>query len=215
MVKRLGKLDDQHGVVAVKCTEPDYSGYRVVRFVQLSRDKIREYYEKMKDFDVLFNDWIRGNPEAFTANFLRPMPDGRIGATGLIWEVDDVGILFLTDIIPGATASAHFTFWDRRLTGRQDLVKEFLAIVMDELHFRRVEVEIPLYAYPLFSFVEEVGFKKEGRKRSAVLYKEQWFDTNLYSVIKEDYENGSKDREGTEGESGDTTSAGLSEAATG
>lgn len=215
MVKRLGALDDEQGVIAVECNEPEYQGYRTIRFSKLSKEKLRYYYEKMKEFDVLFNDWIRGDETEFIHSFLRNDGQGGIEATGIIWEVDDVGIIFLTQIVPGAKANAHFTFWDKRLKGREDLVREFLEIGMKELQFKRVEVEIPFYAYPLFKFVEKVGFKNEGRKRNAILYKNQWFDTNLYSVIPEDFEDGEQDSKGTTKQSGDSTSSGRTSAVEG
>jgi RimJ/RimL family protein N-acetyltransferase len=184
MVSSGGGVELREPLFSVECAEPSGKIVRHVRAAQLSLEKFKYYYEKLSQFDTLFNDYIKGDFQAFVECFLYQDAQGQIRPTGLIWDVDDVGILYLAEIKPGQSAQAHFTFWDRRLRGREKLIREACRHVMDELQLHRITVEIPLYATPTMKFVENnLGFKKEGRMREAVLYNGDWFDVNLYSIL--------------------------------
>lgn len=129
-----------------------------------------------------FDDWVQ--------QFVHIRDDGKVEPTGLIWQVDDVGILFLTEIRPGHQALGHFTFWDGRLRGREELMREWIRYLFMKYDFHRLEAEVGLYAKPALNFVERIGLTKEGRKREARLYQPngepepEWWDVNLYSVLE-------------------------------
>lgn len=182
-------MESGAAVLEVECPEPEGKVVRRVEPVSLTAERLREYYDRLNEFPVLFNEHT-GSLEDFIRTFVRPRSDGLgVDATGLIWEVDDVGILYLTRLRPGVSAYGDFTFWDQRLRGREPLVREALRHVFERFGFHRIETEVALYARPAMAFVERVGFKKEGRKREAVLYtpkdaeEPKWFDTNLYSIL--------------------------------
>ena len=172
-------------VMRVMCDEPEGQVERVVSFCPFSFKKLRELYERLSKFEVLFNDSIENGFEDFVDSFLCEV-GGEIKPLGLIWQVDDVGILYLTEIRPGYEAEAHFSFWDQRIRGREKLVAEMVRYVVTRFGFHRIAVEIPVYAKPALKAVERIGFKKEGRKRKAVKYKGEWFDVNLYSVVEDE-----------------------------
>lgn len=176
-------MDNRDVILEVECREPEGSVIRSVRLAKLSFEKLKFFYEKTKDFDTLFNDYIGGNFEAFVSQFIMQDRSGEIFPTGIVWEVDDVGILRLSDISPGLEATAHFTFWDRRLRGRENLVKEMVRYAIEQFKLHRIIVEVPLYAKPILYFVERIGFQKEGREREAVMYKGQWYDVIRYSIL--------------------------------
>jgi RimJ/RimL family protein N-acetyltransferase len=137
----------------------------------------------LREFDVLFNDEVRQDLDSFIGIFLSGDGGNGVQANGLIWEVDDVGIIFITHITT-ASAQAHFSFWDRRIKGRESLIRQMLKWGFERFGFHRITCEVPLYAAAWLSrSVEKVGFKKEGRMREAVRYKGQWFDVNLYSIL--------------------------------
>lgn len=155
--------------------------------MQLTTEKLKSLWENLKEFDVLFNDVVHQDPESFVRVFLSGNGDD-IVSNGLIWEVDDVGILYITDI-SRYQATAHFSFWDRRIKGREELIRRMIRWVFDNFGFHRLTVEVPLYASPWLSrAVERIGFTKEGRRREVVPYKGQWFDTNIYSILEHEVE---------------------------
>jgi RimJ/RimL family protein N-acetyltransferase len=170
--------------LSVECQEPEGIVTRSVRFSRLDANKIRFLYEKLSQFDTLFDDYIRDDFESFLKVFMSPLPDGDVEAAGLVWEVDDVGILYLTNIVPNVEALVHAAFWDRRLKGREELCREMIRLLMDQFDFHRLTARIGLYSKATLDFVERVGFKKEGRLRQATLFKGEWFDVNIYSILK-------------------------------
>lgn len=170
-------------ILTMDCSEPSGLIARSVRLCELSMAKLRFLHEKLSKFEVLFNDFTKDNPEAFIRAFVNIDQYGDVHPNGLVWEVDDVGILALTDIVPQNTAKAHFTFWDRRIRGREGLIRAMLKYVFEQLGLHRIVVEIPLYAVAAMAAVERMGFRKEGRMREAVLYRGEWFDVNLYSIL--------------------------------
>lgn len=175
-------------ILSVECAEPEGTFTRSVRPAQLTTETLRSYWEKLRNFDVIFNDDVRSDPRSFIQIFLSANGENDVQANGLVWEVDDVGIIFITEITTH-TAEAHFSFWDRRIKGREELIKQMLRWGFRTFGFHRITCQVPLYAAPWLSrAVEKVGFKKEGRLREVVRYKGQWFDTILYSILSYEVE---------------------------
>lgn len=183
MGNAVGELDQSKVLLAVECNEPDGKVVRSVRPCRLTLDKFRFFYSKIGQFKTLLNEDI-DTFEKFVSSFMYQDEAGVLHPTGLIWEVDDVGLLFLTEIKPMFEAQAHFVFWDRRFKGRKRLILEMLAYVFHKYSFHRIVVEVPLYAAKTMNAVERIGFVKEGRKREAVRHNGMWFDVNLYSILE-------------------------------
>ena len=172
-------------VLSHRCDEPGGPIVRTVRVGDYSFDTLRTLWEKLGQFDTLFNDHFEKDFNRFVTAFVR-QENGEPVPTGLMWLVDDVGMFHLTDMEPLESASAHFIFWDKRFRGREGLVQEMLRHVFEKYKFHRIRVEVPLYAQKTLVAVERIGFKKEGRMREVVKYKGDWFDANLYSMLEGD-----------------------------
>ena len=169
----------------MRCVEPEGEIVRYVRFVELTMEKLLGFYDRLKEFDIVFNDDFPNDPLAFAQLFLNQNPNGSVQARGLIWEVDDVGILYLTNI-GVKSATAHFTFWDRRVRGRHELVRAMIKYVMQEYGFERIETRAGLHTRNVFLFIKQIGFVKEGRLRKSVSYKGKLFDAYVYSLLREE-----------------------------
>jgi len=169
--------------MTIECVESDGTQMRSVRLCKLTPEKLKYLHEKLSQFEVMFNEHVQGDMESFIKTFLT-FEGFDIQPTGLIWEVDDVGILYLTEIRPAYEAQAHFSFWDRKFFGRENLIRKMMRYVFDEFGFHRIVVEVPLYAKPTLFAIERIGFVQEGRKREAVKYRGKWFDMNLYSILE-------------------------------
>lgn len=181
-------MDQRETILTIECAEPEGTFTRSVRPASLTTSTLRGYWERLKDFDVLFNDEVRQNLKSFIELFLTGDEKNGVRAKGLIWEVDDVGIIFITDIT-SVGAHAHFNFWDRRIKGREELIRNMLKWGFEQFGFHRIVCQVPLYAAPWLSrAVEKVGFTKEGRMREVVRYKGQWFDAILYSILSHEVE---------------------------
>ena len=178
-------MDDREVIVNVKCSEPEGEIVRSVRLARLSVERIQFLWEKLKGFDTLFNDFVKDDFAAFVNHFVMEV-NGEPVPTGLLWDIDDIGIFLLQDITPHQSATAHFLFWDKRFRGRRQLCIEMLKYAFDNYKFQRIQVEVPLYAYHTMNAVESIGFVLEGRMRKAILWNDKWFDVNLYSVLPSD-----------------------------
>ena len=182
------QLDQRDYVLECVCDEPNNKVVRFVRPTKLTLEHFQFIWEKLSQFDVLFNDWTRGDFKAFVDRFIQKTEDGTYICPSLMWDVDDVGLFVLSNVRPAISAEAHFTFWDRRFSGREDLCRAMLQYVFDRYKFKRIEVRIPIYARPALAAVERIGFIHEGRLRDSVLYKDNWHDVNLYSMLPKDME---------------------------
>jgi RimJ/RimL family protein N-acetyltransferase len=182
-------------IMRVVCDEPTGSVSRTVYLASLAPERLRYYWEKLSRFPTVFNHHI-SEFDDFAAIFIS-MEGGEPQANGVIWEVDDIGLFFMTDIYPLFQATGHFTFWDQRFRGRERLVREMLKYVFKEFGFRRIQAEVPLYSPPTLAAVERIGFVKEGRLRKYTYYQGMWYDVNLYSVLAEEMlDNGNPEAEG-------------------
>ena len=181
-------MDDRAVIVNVKCSEPEGEVVRSVRLASLSIERMQFLWEKLKGFDTLFNDFVKDDYAAFVNHFVLQV-NGQPVPTGLLWDVDDIGIFLLQDIIPHQSATAHFVFWDKRFRGRKELCVAMLNYAFENYKFQRIQVEVPHYAYHTQDAVEQIGFVQEGRLRKAVLYHGKWFDVFIYSVLPEDLGN--------------------------
>jgi RimJ/RimL family protein N-acetyltransferase len=174
-------------VATMECNEPEGVVTRNVWFMPLSMDNLKTLWEKSKQFDVLFTEEVRQSEQKFLELFLYEGPNGP-ETRGLFFVVDDfVGVFYMDHIVPGIDAHVHYSFFDRRQKGRVKLVKKMLRFAFESYGFRRLSVEIPLYAtYNTRKFVEEIGFKVEGRKRKGTQYKGEWFDVLQYGILREE-----------------------------
>jgi hypothetical protein len=100
----------------------------------------------------------------------------------IVWEVwrvtpdpDIVGIAYLTDVIPGGDAKAHYVFWDRDLIGKTQLLERMIQWCFTEhpnwIPLRRITVEAPTFGFAFIrhavrklGFGGEFKYKLPGRK---------------------------------------------------
>lgn len=175
--------------LSFECSEPEGKIMREVRPAELSFAILTGYYNKLKKFDTVFNSYIANNIDDFIKLFVTGNGNSDVRATGLIWEVDDVGILYATEIAIGHDALVHFNFWDRRLRGRENLLRGMMKHFIELFDLHRISTEVGLFAAPWLPVaVERIGFKREGRKREALKFKGQWFDSIIYSMLKSEVE---------------------------
>jgi len=176
-------------VVSALCVESKVGKVkREVRPLYFTPENLKKFWEKSKNFKTLFGREIGEDFHRFISVLANPRGETPIESTGLFWVIDDfVGVFYLTDIQPGIDAKVHYSFFDKKHIGRVKLTREMVKYVFGKYKFRRLTAEIPYYASNyVFKFVEEVGFTKEGRKRKAALYDNNWFDINCYGILKEE-----------------------------
>jgi len=176
-------------VISVMCDEPGGSVVRHVRRMNLTPENMRTFWERARKFKTIFNSEIRDDFQKFVRVLVTQNTDGSLTANGLFWVIDDfVGVFYLTNILIENDAQAHYTFFDGRHKGRIDLVKTMLRYVFETYGFRRLSVEIPKYnTDKTRNFVEKsLGFKCEGKRRKVAYFDGEWFDSNIYGILREE-----------------------------
>lgn len=180
-------------VFSVPCEEPKGIVVRSVYPFVFSIETIKKLYKKAAKFPVLFGRPLEG-PADFERHFITYDSAGIPSPTGLIWIVDDyIGMFYLTDIYE-SEATAHFSFFDKRIHGRKPLVQAMLRHVFELVpSLNRLNVEIPLYAgEKVIPFVRLCGFSVEGRKRKAAYYRGQWFDKLSLGILRSEVMDGNE-----------------------
>jgi hypothetical protein len=183
--------DKMEPIIEVECKERDGTVNRKVYPMFLTPENLRDFFDRVKDHPTLFNSEVRGDFAKFVSVFLDQESAGGttiLKSRGLFWRVDDfVGVFYLTDIILNQDAAAHFTFFDSRINGRENLTLEMLRYVFRKYKFQRLTVELPLYVtVPTLKFVEQLGFTHEGCKRLAIEFDGKFFDVNIYGILAEE-----------------------------
>jgi RimJ/RimL family protein N-acetyltransferase len=80
--------------------------------------------------------------------------------------------------------AVHPAFRGRRLA--DEAARLFQRLLLEELDFHRLELEIYAFNERACAHAERVGFVCEGRKRKAYLKDGEWVDTVLYALLPED-----------------------------
>ena len=80
--------------------------------------------------------------------------------------------------------AVHLRHRGRRLA--DEAARMFQQLLLEELGFHRLELEIYAFNDRACAHAERVGFVREGRKRKAYLKDGEWVDTVLYALIPED-----------------------------
>ena len=62
----------------------------------------------------------------------------------------------------------------------------FQRLLLGELGFHRLELEIYAFNERAFAHAERAGFVREGVKRRAYLRDGEWVDTVMYALLRED-----------------------------
>lgn len=180
-------------VVTAVCAEPEGVTVRYVYPMPLSPENLRRFWEKSRKFSTVFGTEVKNDFKKFCELFLSQEDNGVPRAHGLFWVIDDfVGVYYMTHITQ-ISAQVHYTFFDRRHFGREELTREMLRYAFRRFGFWRMDTEIPTYVtHNTHGFVAALGFKKVGRKRKAVEFKGARHDVLTYDIVREDILDGNE-----------------------
>ena len=148
-----------------------------VRLGVFSSQKLFDLWQKMRKFDSLFVEDDSRNPEVFVQKFLDPR--------SVILEIDE-GFMLMKKIVPGLSGEIHFTFFDRKLSPRANLMKECLVWAFLTYNLERVETTVADYARAVRHFAEKMGFKEEGILRNKARHNGRLIDVYIYSILKKE-----------------------------
>jgi hypothetical protein len=157
-------------------------------------EDVYKLWDKFRLVPSIFDDFTRGDFDRFSRLLTNP---------STIWlELDDGdGIMYLTEIMPGLSAYAHFVFWDKKLRGREQLLINTMRWAMITLNLVKINAWIPDFAKAAIHFAEKLGFQKEGVLRRWSISNGKLYDKVALGMTREEVLNGTglllPKREGT------------------
>lgn len=102
----------------------------------------------------------------------------------------DYGIYYLTNIHdPVGNAYGHCYFWDKRVKGRDQDIKEILETGMELLSLHRITALIPVANGITSQWLERVGFEIEGYMKAYMVYRKQLFDMYIFAYYSKQFKN--------------------------
>jgi len=149
-----------------------------VREASFSKEKLMKLWAKVKDFDKIYSDWDRCDEMSFYNRILDPNTH--------VLEMDN-GILIIDNIYPNIRGQVHAIFWDGRLSNKTDKLKKCIVWAFHHFRLERMEAIIPEFSRALRRFItEKLHFTFEGRLRKRMLYKGEYTDSLIFSLIREE-----------------------------
>jgi RimJ/RimL family protein N-acetyltransferase len=151
----------------------------------LTEEKMAEIWLNAKKHPVLFGDDTVFSLREFVALLLSPI--------GVWMDVSDesgkqIGVFYVTSVIPGFDATGHFAFWDSIASGRQYLVHCVMKWVMDRYKLHRLSAETPPYQTGTIRFLKKLGFVEEGERREAVKHGGEWKPLAMFGILDHELE---------------------------
>lgn len=108
----------------------------------------------------------------------------------LFVKAGDVGLIYLTNIVPRHSAVLNVFFWDKSLSSvdRVPAVRKVLTDAFTDFELNRVTVVVPITVKSLQRFYSQVGFTQEGLIRHGKVTSTGPIDLMLMGMLKEEAE---------------------------
>jgi hypothetical protein len=101
-------------------------------------------------------------------------------------EAGDLGLIYLTSLVPRAGAMFGAVFWDQKLSkDRREGIRSVLATAFDTFDLQRVGAAASVTNVPLRRTLEKIGFVYEGTLRKAML--PGFTDAIMYGLLREEF----------------------------
>jgi hypothetical protein len=146
----------------------------LLRFTSLDQiQRIMERYDALqipKDHRIVFLDHLTGRRDAWFV------------------ELGDVGLIYLTFVVPRVNAVLNVLFWDGKLTrDRREAVKSVLVTAFDMFELPRITAACPVTNQPLRQMLNKIGFVLEGVARKGYIEPDgKYTDLVMFGVLDEE-----------------------------
>lgn len=153
-----------------------------VNQLELTVEKLDQMWQMFQKYKSLFSDHNRGDMHAWTVFITSP---------DTYWlEVSEagvpVGLIYFEGFNKGIELIGHMVYFDRKPAEKLEVTRGILNFMFENFPIQRVVVEIPHMYHATDRLLIRLGFRKEGRKRQAVLLGGTWKDTIMYGLLRSD-----------------------------
>lgn len=151
------------------------------------REELQPYVLDRGSFRRIY-EFVRNNPMTVLSE-LSPADLGRflLASQTILVDLDGQGIVIVDITRLQWDANVHVLFWEKRLQGQEERLKETLAGVFDEFKLRRLQAPVPTRNHIFAEFLTRIGFRREARLR-CVLSNDR--DCFVFGLLAEELNNG-------------------------
>jgi hypothetical protein len=148
----------------------------------LSRGKLEALWDKMRQYPQVFDDVIPRTFEVFKEGMMAP--------TNQFYEImqgeETIGLAAATQVRPRLDANMHVVMFDRRLRGREEVLKAAMRDFAKRAQLIRMTVSLPEDNRTAIKLVSRLGFKLEGVMRKAHLRDGIYRDYHIFGILREE-----------------------------
>jgi RimJ/RimL family protein N-acetyltransferase len=106
----------------------------------------------------------------------------------LKWELEDNGIVMLSDIINGVSAQIHYMVWDNPPVSKViSAANELFEFAFNKFQLHRISAPIPSFNKEAKRLATLMGFKFEGEYREAYLKNGKFHNLSIYGLLDREY----------------------------
>lgn len=167
--------DSFHGLPFSVQTDDGQTSYDVSLF-NTTIGNINALWHICRKYKVVLPDSMREDFNAFVNVVMSP--------NTVILGVGDVGVVYVTDLIPGDSGLCHYLFWDRDLRNKSKLVLACMKWGFDTFDLARVTVILPRHASAALHHVYKMGLRIEGVMRESMLIGGKRADCFVFGVLR-------------------------------
>jgi RimJ/RimL family protein N-acetyltransferase len=180
-------MDNYVDVLEVQHSEHDGSHFHTsaVESVPLTVDDLSllrlDDLEKVDEILQLYNETAvpRENITLFQQHLVQRLDSWFVA-------VADVGLIYLTNVIPTFSANLQVIFWDRKFGAvRRQLVQRVLGTAFQQFALTRVQALVPVTNKALATTeMRKIGFVQEGQLRKAWREEGEDHDMVVFSILR-------------------------------
>lgn len=105
----------------------------------------------------------------------------------MFFEIGDaLGLISISSVRLEMDGLLHFVFFDRKMKGKEDVLWAVLREAFRIGKLRRMTVALPEDRYLVLTFLVGMGFKIEGRMRKGFKTADDYVDTLLLGLLREE-----------------------------
>lgn len=170
-------LDEKLGL-PFNVPSDDGSQVFVVDRMDMTIGRMSFLWAMAQKHNIILPDWMRKDVYAFQ-NFV-------LAESTIILSVNNFGIVYATDVVPGDSALLHYFFWDKSQRNRQKLLLTCMKWLCDNFHLHRMTCTIPRFATAALHRVYHMGFRLEGVMLQAMLHNQKRADCFVFGILSDE-----------------------------
>jgi hypothetical protein len=147
----------------------------------LTNEKIVKLWNDLQEFPQLFDDYNKGNADAFIGKLLSP--------ENIFIDIGHgLGLAAGFGVRPKLDMILHLVMFDKRLKGREGLFRDIMGYYFRALKLQRMTAIIADDCKTAIKLVQRLGFTQEGKMAKSVMRNGVAIDSYIYGILREEFD---------------------------